>query len=128
MQLQVIICNFAAIVKNTTLHIRKKLHQLTALLLLVMFASIFTVQAVHEHHEEDCLTTTFEKEYNSPSEHCEICMFLAQHQHQDYLLPDQDTFVVPSLPAPEHISNVFIGNYKFTLQGFTNKGPPNAIS
>ncbi|MEJ2883646.1 hypothetical protein [Pedobacter sp. GR22-6] len=101
---------------------------MTALLLIGMFVSLFAVQAFHSHYDETSSNAGFEKEIVPVSEHCEICVFLAQLQHKDYLMPNLEPMLIPSLPAPEHLSGVFTGNYKFTLQGFTNKGPPSFIS
>jgi len=107
-------------------NIINKCYQLGALLLVVLFLSITIVQALHSH--KSCLQ--IEQSFNSSDETvsnsnpCQLCDYLT-HEQGKQLFISYGSALVLSVPEPIvfHAHN-FIGNYKFTLQGFTNKGPP----
>lgn len=96
-------------------------------MLLLLFN--IAVQSLHRHHQKQ---VTFEhadqKVVTSHTAFCVIC------DHFQYRTPSDIPFlsnieITPPLPAvPVHGGRYYIGFYKFTLQDFTNKGPPAVIS
>jgi len=107
-------------------NIINKCYQLGALLLVVLFLSITIVQALHSHKScspiEQSVNSSDETVSNSNP--CQLCDYLTHEQGKPLFIAYGSALVL-SVPEPIvfHLHN-FIGNYKFTLQGFTNKGPP----
>lgn len=87
------------------------------------------VQGFHSHHQKQvpCKHTDQEvlTSYSAP---CTICYHFQYRTHFD--IPFLSNIeITPLLPAmPVHGGRYYIGFYKFTLQGFTNKGPPPAAT
>jgi len=93
--------------------------------MVLVFLSISVIQAMHSHNR---LAQTEQggndDDSISASDQCQLCDYFTQKQSKQLFY---SYAVVLVLPVPEPISfntKIFIGNYKFTLQGFTNKGPP----
>ncbi|HMR84903.1 MAG TPA: hypothetical protein PKE30_17275 [Niabella sp.] len=95
---------------------------------LIMLFNI-AVQGFHSHHPkqvtcehavQDTLTS-----YSAP---CTICDHFQYRNHSDipFLSHIEITPLLPTVPI--HGGRYYIGFYKFTLQGFTNKGPPAGIA
>lgn len=92
-----------------------------SLVLLLLFISAF--QSLHAHPHEKHTKHT-EKTYSAAVEQCKVCEFY-DHVQGKVLRPDfQASLEAPCTLPVVHQSGYFIGSYKFTLQGFTNKGPP----
>jgi hypothetical protein len=115
--------------KNRSKNILKLCYQLACLLLVLLFFSISITQAFHSH--KDKIRTEQSSNDNdevSATDDCKICFYFNHRQVEQ----QPTAYPLPAiLPIPEPISyntKSFIGNYKFTLQGFTNKGPPLIIS
>jgi hypothetical protein len=111
--------------KKHYLHIIQKCYQLGALMLVLLFLSINVVQVFH-HHQKAVQTEVTDNDQDtvSASDLCQLCDYLMHKQGKElfFIYPPVDVF---QLPEPVcHTTSVFVGNYKFTLQGFTNKGPP----
>ncbi len=116
------------ILKNEKNHIRKKCCQVISFLLVILFTAMTVVQAFHAHdtvvstnHADQCLIS-----YGV--EKCEICDFYL-HKRCETIHPIYPPVLVTPFPTTViHNSQHYIGNYKFTLQNFTNKGPPELLS
>jgi hypothetical protein len=93
--------------------------------MLFVGTSIFQVFHHHEHlaHHKHYSQTSIQKWVKS----CEVCHYLAHH-HALPLNADYFQLVLPVKPASAFPGRYYIGFYKFTLQGFTNKGPPRINS
>lgn len=98
-----------------------------SLLLVLAFALISVAQILHSHALEND-TETIQKESVSLSEKCGICDYIIHKQGKEVVLTAPYAFAVPLPEAVVITSGVFAGIYKFTLQGFTNKGPPAILA
>jgi len=110
-------------------NILKKCHQLGALVLVLLFLSISVIQALHRHHRiVQTEQSSNDEDSITDSDQCKLCDYFTQKQDKQ-LYPSQELVLVIPLPEPiSYKGETFIGNYKFTLQGFTNKGPPAIIA
>lgn len=94
--------------------------------LLVLFN--IAVQSLHSHHPKQVTCEhADQKVLTSDDAFCVICDHFQHRNHSD-----TPTFsnieITPPLPAvPVHGGRYYMGFCKFTLQGFTNKGPPASI-
>lgn len=104
---------------------KQRLHRTGALLLAALLFSVFFIQAAHNHHKHPQQKTVADQEQSDPApELCKICDYFIHKQIKDFHMPVPLELKIP-IPAPiQHSYQVFAGIYKFTLQGFTNKGPP----
>jgi len=89
----------------------------------MLLLSVFALPMVHAHHN-DAPTSHTEKQITAASAKCTICSFLSHHEQQDYLIPTDHSLPQPVRTYTTILPGFFAGIYKFTLQGFTNKGPP----
>ena len=113
-----------SIVKNRKIYTISKYCQVVSLLLIILFLSISVIQIFHSHKTVIKTEQSDEEDNGYVNEKCKICDFFI-HKHGKALHLSHPPII--STPLPDPISyNTFsyIGNYKFTLQGFTNKGPP----
>ncbi|WP_460683936.1 hypothetical protein [Niabella aquatica] len=93
---------------------------------LLMFFNI-AVQSLHSHHTKQASCEyKDQKALTSYHPFCIVCDHFQYRTHFD--TPTLSHIeIAPPLPAvPVHGGRYYIGFYKFTLQGFTNKGPPVA--
>jgi len=112
--------------KTGNKNISKKCHQLGSLLLVILFLSISVIQALHSHK----FIVQYEQSADSSNEtvfeanHCKICDYLIHKQNKYFFIVYAAVLVLavswPSSFPPHRL----VDNYKFSLQGFTNKGPP----
>ena len=106
-------------------NILKNCYQILAQLLILLMLSIPFTQILH-HHVNDSVEYTEHSGktiISKTANHCDLCDYL-KHNHSKDFLPSYTSLSMP-LPQPIKIrANVIAGNYTFTLQGFTNKGPP----
>jgi hypothetical protein len=114
--------------KRREKNILKKYYQLGSLLLIALFLSVSVIQALHSHktstHSEQSSTNDSEKV--SDANDCKLCDYL-HHKEGKQLFFAGVASIVLAVPEPiTYQTHSFIGNYKFTLQDFTNKGPPAA--
>ena len=106
-----------------------KCYQLGSLLLVMLFLSIAIIQSVHTHDREvRTEQSAIDQDSLSNSDWCKLCDYFI-HKQDKQLFLSYPPVVVPPLPEPvSYTTEIFVGNYKFTLQGFTNKGPPSPLS
>jgi hypothetical protein len=112
--------------KTRNKNIRRKIAQLGSLLLVTLFLSISVIQALHNHKcsvqsDQSCDNSD---ESVSQANSCQFCDYFA-HIHNKQLFIAYAVVLVLAISLPiSFLPHSFVGNYKFTLQGFTNKGPP----
>jgi len=110
-------------------NIFKICYQTCAYLLVVLMLSIPLAQLLH-HHENSAIEFANQDgktSFNKSAEKCQLCDYLTQQHGKEFLL-SQPTVLNQPLPQAIKIrANVIAGNYTFTLQGFTNKGPPAQV-
>ncbi|WP_300603971.1 hypothetical protein [Niabella sp.] len=97
-----------------------------------MFALIllcsFSMQLLHQHHYENkVMLEKKEALVKMIADHCKICDQIQHGVSYDGSVPDIQ-IATPIAAIPVHGGRYYIGFYKFTLQGFTNKGPPAAMA
>jgi len=100
-----------------------------AVWLMMLFMSTSFFQIFHHHHEELAnhkysSQTTIQKGIKS----CEVCDYLGHHQAVPILNAHHFELTPPVKSTAAFAGRYYIGCYKFTLQGFTNKGPPTIHS
>jgi hypothetical protein len=103
----------------------QKCYQLGSLLLVLLFLSITVVQAFHRHDQVvKTEQSSGDEDTLSSIDDCQLCDYFTHKQGKQLFFTYPPVIVLP-LPEPISYSTaIFLGNYKFTLQGFTNKGPP----
>ena len=102
--------------------------QLVSLLMVILVLSISAIPLFHAHHEEVKVSKTGATSYSQAIEKCQVCDFLARNHQQEFLTPTQHTMpLVLSFPLTKQVAGT-VNFYKFTLPGFTNKGPPASLS
>ncbi|WP_207423070.1 hypothetical protein [Desertivirga brevis] len=102
------------------------LHRLVSAFLLLLFLCVHLVEVFHApHNSTDCSTgDNTEQRYTVADQNCKICDYLAHTRQGPFSV---STSIVLSIPLPKAIEvsgRVVARIYKFTLQGFSNKGPP----
>ncbi|WP_188626399.1 hypothetical protein [Pedobacter quisquiliarum] len=102
-----------------------QLYKATSMVLVMLLLLAFVFPAIHSHHN-DAPTTHSEKQITIASKKCPICSFLSHQEHHKYLVPTDHPSIQRVSTYTTILTGVFAGVYKFTLQGFTNKGPPLA--
>ena len=108
--------------KQSVLYPAKK-HRFLSMFLVVLFLSISILQLVHVHKvfaEKENVTA----DSVSAVEKCEICDFIIHKQSKHVAAYISQQIIVLSPFKITYNCNSCICNYEFTLQGFTNKGPP----
>lgn len=106
-------------------NIRRKWQQVMAYLLLLLSLSTPVAQAFHHHHYVPRDEQTEDQEYLRAAENkCSLCDYYA-HNHGKEMYLSYPPVVETPLPPPVTLgTRVYARIYKFTLQGFSNKGPP----
>lgn len=101
-------------------------YRLISCLLIVVFLGIAVGQLFHNHKLIVKTEQSADEDASYVTEKCMVCEFIT-HKHSKFLHLSFPPVFVVAMPEPvTYSSKGFIGNYKFTLQGFTNKGPPAA--
>lgn len=117
------LCRVLKVKKN---NIQKKCCQVVSFLMVVLFISMTVVQVFHMHDRGVTTEQSGEDDLTYAVEKCKVCDFYFHKQsetiHAAY--PPALVTLLPTLIT--HNTRHYIGNYKFTLQGFTNKGPPQS--
>ena len=91
--------------------------------MLLLYVTV--IQALHHHATPaDVNDISNSGGYVHSSNKCAVCDYLSHHQFDEYHLPAVDQITVPVNKPVTSLSRSYAGIYKFTLQGFTNKGPP----
>ena len=102
--------------------------QAVSFLLIILFLSISVVQILHSHKPVVETEQSDEENDGFVTEKCKICDFFI-HKHGKALHLAYPPIISAPLPEPlSYNTFYYIGNYKFTLQGFTNKGPPAPLA
>lgn len=93
-------------------------------MLVFVFIAITAVQVLHKHQNARIDQDDADTEYAYSPEKCSVCDYIVQKQshHAHWSCPSIIT--VPVTKAVTLLTRCYAGVYKFTLQGFTNKGPP----
>ncbi|RYY37430.1 MAG: hypothetical protein EOP46_02720 [Sphingobacteriaceae bacterium] len=104
--------------------IANKLSAVMALAMAFVFIFITTVQALHSHNQPVIKISADDQEYVVSSEKCNVCDYVTHKQADHAHLAYQPLISAPVTKPVTLLSRSYAGIYKFTLQGFTNKGPP----
>lgn len=112
--------------KNNTYQ-NSLIKKLSSFLLAILLLSIPMVQLLHSHYTGEGLAKTFttEKSISTPSEKCLVCDYTAHLKDKQILMADLPVLNIPNNVYTKLNSFVYTRIYKFTLQNFTNKGPPS---
>lgn len=98
-------------------------------LLAILFLVIPFIQTLHSHHaDESFVKTTTEKSISSAAEKCLICEYTAEIKGKQILMSHPPVIDIPTDVCAELNTFVYTRIYKFTLQNFSNKGPPSLLS
>ncbi|WAC40287.1 hypothetical protein [Pedobacter sp. SL55] len=98
-------------------------------LLAILFLAIPFVQTLHSHHaSEELIHTTTEKSISSAAEKCLICDYTAEIKGKQILMAHLPVISIPTNVCATLNTFVYTRIYKFTLQNFSNKGPPSLLS
>lgn len=101
-----------------------KYNQLSSFMLTLLFLFISAAPALHSHHGVSKAGQVEEDSVYHTSDKCQVCDYCTHRQGKEFYLPFPSALSAPK-PEPVTLSfRVYAGIYKFTLQGFTNKGPP----
>jgi hypothetical protein len=112
------------ILKIEKSHIQKNRCQVVSFLMVILFISMTLVQTFHAHVSSVNTAQSDEGDFTYAVEKCKICDFYL-HKQTETIHSTYPSELATLLPTPiSHNTHHYIGNYKFTLQGFTNKGPP----
>lgn len=106
-----------------------KLHRFLSMLLVMLFLSISISQLLHTHKVFASEKENTTSDSVSAVEKCEICDFIIHKQSKHlpaFIIPEN--LIVLSPVGVSYNCDSCICNYDFTLQGFTNKGPPTRHS
>lgn len=92
----------------------------------MLFLAMPTLQLVHFHSDTAELSTHTDQKtvIDKLSEQCKLCDFLAHKQFKEFQLPVVNSLSIALIKPVKQYGNYIAINYAFTLNGFTNKGPP----
>ncbi|EDM37789.1 hypothetical protein PBAL39_15229 [Pedobacter sp. BAL39] len=95
----------------------------------MIFLSISVIQAIHSHEQTvQTEQSTADQDATTDMDHCKICDYII-HKQSKHLFLEASQLLAAPLPEPiSFCTHYFLGNYKFTLQDFTNKGPPALLA
>ncbi|WP_146198796.1 hypothetical protein [Pararcticibacter amylolyticus] len=99
-------------------------HQALALLLTFVFILNVSVQAFHHHSSDAEFKSLGDKEQVGNAGKCAVCDYIVHKQSKHTVLSYPPVMTSPVTKPVTLLNRVYAGVYKFTLQGFTNKGPP----
>jgi len=108
--------------------IQKKCCQVISFLMVILFISMPLLQAFHTHDSGVNTEQSDQGDISYAVEKCKICDFYLHKQSETIYSTYPPVMVMPLPTLITHNTQHYIGNYKFTLQGFTNKGPPGLLS
>jgi len=98
------------------------------LILLFMFVAVSPLLHHHKHSHAEAEVSANQKETVHFTDECAVCDYYHHIQGQQILLYHPPLETILNTVVITLDNRVLISNYKFTLQGFTNKGPPTPIS
>jgi len=115
--------------KKGIIYQNKKAKVFACALLAILFLAIPLIQTLHSHHDcRDLLSTTTEKSISSTAEKCLICDYTAEIKGKQILMAHPPVISIPTRICATLNNFVYTRIYKFTLQNFSNKGPPSLLS
>lgn len=103
--------------------------QVGSFLLVLLFLSITSAPLLHHHehsHTEGHVNTSLEESIQL-ADKCVVCDYYHHIAGQQILLSYPQIQTILNAHTNILDNPVLVCNYKFTLQGFTNKGPPCLI-
>ncbi|WP_207532429.1 hypothetical protein [Desertivirga arenae] len=111
---------------------QKKIHithvqRLVSAMLLLLFLCVHLLEVFHAHHQY-ALAGNGDKtkqHFEVSIQKCKICDFLTRTRKEPFCVSNSIVLSAPLPKAIELSGPVVAGIYKFTLQGFSNKGPPS---
>lgn len=122
-------CNFVSLMKAEKSYQNKKAKVFASTLLAVLFLAIPFIQMLHSHHaSEDFVNTVTEKSISITAEKCLICDYTAEIKGKQILMAQPPVVNIPTNICATLNTFVYTRIYKFTLQNFSNKGPPSRLS
>ena len=112
--------------KSKAQHTVKKSTQILAYLMMLIFLSMPIIQLVHSHHQSPEIFSEIDGKpnINIAVEQCKLCDFFAHKQIKEFSLQHPIGIIIPVVQPIKLPTGLISGNYTFTLNGFTNKGPP----
>ena len=114
--------------KKQLVSFHTKTHRYLSMLLVMLFLSTSILQLAHNHRSLASEKEISTSDSVSALEKCEICDFIIQKQSKHLPAYFSPYMIVLSPVEITYNCNSCICNYEFTLQGFTNKGPPTLHS
>ncbi|MES2650573.1 MAG: hypothetical protein V4663_02480 [Bacteroidota bacterium] len=100
-----------------------------AVWLMMLFVGTSFIQIFHHHHQDlPSQTHNNQTSIQKWAKSCEVCDYLAHHHAVPILNAHHFELTPPIKSTATFAGRYYIGCYKFTLQGFTNKGPPSINS
>jgi hypothetical protein len=112
--------------KKRNNHILSISKQIAAYLMVLLFFSMPVLQLAHTHAQPTDYSQSADGKpvLEKSSELCKLCDFLLHKQGKEIHSNHLTECAVPLVQPVELRTHLIAGNYTFTLQGFTNKGPP----
>lgn len=118
-----------SIMQRRTTYRKRAANQFAAFLLTILFLAIPLVQTLHSHHASNLFSkNNTEKSFTDASEKCLICEYTAEIKGKQILMSYPPVLDVPTQVCAQLNSFVYTRIYKFTLQNFSNKGPPSLLA
>lgn len=115
--------------KKTKTYPYKTAKKFAGFLLAILFLTIPLTQTLHSHHiHDDFSKIKTEKSISSASEKCLICDYTAEIKGKQILMAHPPVINIPTNVCATLNTFVYTRIYKFTLQNFSNKGPPSLFS
>lgn len=106
-------------------YISKLAIKFCAVLVAAIFLAIPLAQSFHKHPVQKTFTKSVaDKSIAQAVEKCAICDYTAEIKGKQILLSHPTIVDVPTTTISILNTFVYTRIYKFTLQNFTNKGPP----
>ncbi len=107
-------------------NINSRIRQILSYLVMSVFLFTTFIQVLHNHDasQDELVAHTEHPTFSKLVHSCELCDF--HHQHEGKILHSVSHVQIPEPAIIELNKNTgtIAINYSFTLQGFTNKGPP----
>ena len=106
------------------LAIWSRVYRFLSVLLVTTVLSLSVVPLLHAHNDELRSLKTGATEYTKAVEKCQICDFLIHKQQKDFVLSASPALQLPFSFSLSKTVDRPVALCKFSLPGFTNKGPP----
>jgi hypothetical protein len=103
-----------------------RLHRLLSVLLVGLVLSLSIIPLLHSHNDDQRSLKSSTTTYSKAIEKCEICDFLMHKQQKEFLINSFQALQIPFSTNAAKSADRPVALCKFSLPGFTNKGPPAA--